>query len=65
MTWAIAVGRDPDEMAVAETKDNFGSFATKEEAAGYLILMANARIETLKKSRAGAMRIIRKAEKNA
>lgn len=61
-TFAISVGRDPDKMRVEETKDNFGIFKTKEEAAQRLVEMVDGRLETLRASRAHAHRILRKSK---
>lgn len=61
-TYAIAVGRDLDNMRVQETKDNFGAFKTKAEAAQKLVELADARIEELRQSKAHAVRILRAAK---
>jgi len=60
-TYAVGVGRDPDEMSVQETKDNFGIFKTKEDAARYLIDIVDGRMETLRLSKSRAKRILRKS----
>lgn len=61
-TYAISVGRDPDEMRVEETKDNFGRFKTREEAAQALVELTDGRMETLRQSKAHARRILRKSQ---
>ena len=60
-TYAIAVGVDPDELRVMEMDDNFGAFDTKEAAAARMIEMINGRMETLRRSKVHARRIIRSA----
>ena len=60
-TYAIAVGVDPDELRVMEMDDNFGAFDTKEAAAARMIEMINGRMETLRRSKLHARRIIRSA----
>lgn len=61
-TYAIAVGVDPDELRVMETSDGFGAFVTKEAAAARMIEMIDGRMETLRRSKAQARRIIRSAD---
>lgn len=58
-TYAIGVGVDPDELNVQATDDGFGAFPTREKAAARLIGMVDVRMETLRKSKARARRIIR------
>jgi hypothetical protein len=60
-TYAIAVGVDPDELRVMETGDNFGAFDTREAAAARMIEMIDGRMETLRRSKVHARRIIRSA----
>lgn len=60
-TYAIAVGVDPDELRVMETDDNFGAFDTREAAAARMIEMIDGRMETLRRSKVHARRIIRSA----
>lgn len=60
-TFAIGVGVDPDELNVQATDDNFGAFPTREASAVRLIELADGRMETLRKSKARARRIIRSA----
>lgn len=60
-TYAIAVGVDPDELRVMEMDDNFGAFDTKEAAAARMIEMINGHMETLRRSKVHARRIIRSA----
>ncbi|CAH0343678.1 hypothetical protein [Rhizobium sp. CECT 9324] len=60
-TYAIAVGVDTDELRVMETDDNFGAFDTREAAAARMIEMIDGRMETLRRSKLHARRIIRSA----
>jgi hypothetical protein len=60
-TYAIAVGVNPDELRVMETDDNFGAFDTREAAAARMIEMIDGRMETLRRSKLHARRIIRSA----
>ncbi len=61
MNYAVGVGNDPDDLAVSETEDGFGAFKTKEAAAERLIAMIDERMETLRRSKARARRIVRSA----
>lgn len=62
-TFAISIGIDPDDLDVQATCDNFGAFATKEAAAARMIEIVDGRMETLRRSKARARRIIRSASR--
>lgn len=63
-TFVISVGIDPNDLDVQETTDNFGAFPTREAAAKRLVEMIDGRMDTLRRSKIRARRLIRSAAKS-
>ena len=58
-TYAIGVGVDPNQLDVKATLDGFGMFETRAAAAARLIALVDERMDTLRRSRRRAARILK------